>query len=121
MKKFVGLAAFTALSLTAGTASAVSTSINYIDLAPGTDLQSCLQQGDAALTATGLSLLSRTSSAAWAESHQADALFMVYCITERQIAVVSASAEQENRSGDMGTYIDQIIENFINPPGGGRK
>lgn len=121
MKKVLGLAAFAAFSLTAASAGAVSTSINYIDLAPGTDLQSCLDQGDAALAASGLTSLSRTSSAAWAESRQADALFMVYCITDRQIAVISASAEQDARSDDMGAYIDQIIDNFINPQSSGGK
>ena len=121
MKRVLATAAFAAIGLTAGTASAVSTSINYMDLPPGMDLQTCLNRGDAALSATGLSPLSRTSSAAWAETYEADALFIVYCIMDRGIAVVSASAEQAQRSDEMGNYIDRIMDNFESPQSGGRK
>lgn len=110
-----------AFGLSAGSAGAVSTSINYVDLPGNMDLQACLSRGDAALSATGLSPLSRTSSAAWAETYETDALFIVYCIMDRGIAVVSASADQAQRSDEMGDYIDRIMDNFLNPPASGRK
>lgn len=119
MKRVLAAAAFATFGLTAGTANAVSTSINYLILETGMDLQTCLNRGDAALSATGLSPLSRTSSAAWAETYEADALFIVYCIMDRGIAVVSASAEQAERSDEMGDYIDRIMNSFINPQSGG--
>ena len=121
MNRVAGLAVLAAVGLASASTGAVSTSINYVDLAPGTDLQTCLNQGEGALSASGLAILDRTASAAWAESWEADALFMVYCIVERGIAVVSASAEQGDRSEEMGVFVDQIVDDFLSPFPVGRK
>ncbi|MEM7443302.1 MAG: hypothetical protein AAF414_08255 [Pseudomonadota bacterium] len=121
MRKFIGLATLAICGLTAGSAGAVSTSINYIDLLPGTDLQACLSEAETAMSSIGLSVMPRTASAAWADSTQRDRLFTIYCIPDRQIAVVVGSDADSDATDSVGNELDLLVDRFINPVNTGRK
>lgn len=111
-----GLAAGLAAVLWSGTASAVATSMNWIELGSIATVDACIATGEAAMTASGLRLLTPTQSAAWAEAQVGEELYSVYCIVDRGIAVVIGSGTVPGDAPDdldtVTDTINRIIGNF---------
>ncbi len=106
------LAAAAALTLaTAATpALSVGLSLNYVTLPSHVTLEACLNLAENQFANLGLSVLERTSSAAWAEPiGGADELYSVYCIIDRSITVVvGAGDDLDQVDSQLGVLVQNL-------------
>ncbi|MCB9959047.1 MAG: hypothetical protein H6843_10630 [Rhodospirillaceae bacterium] len=90
-------------------ASAVSMSMNWLEFGDISTLDECLDEGEHALNRMGLSVLTRTASAAWAEAANADELYTVYCIADsRIIVVVGAGTDLDSVDATVVSILDSF-------------
>lgn len=90
-------------------ASAVSMSMVSVDLGDIGTLEECLGEGEQAMNRMGLSVTTRTASAAWAEASNADELYTVYCLVDSQIiVVVGAGADLDSVDTTVASIADTL-------------
>lgn len=107
MRATLGMAAVAAVALWSTAASAeIAMSMNWLEFGTLGSLDACMAAGEDAFEQLGLRLLSRTDSAAWAESVRTDELYTVYCIQDRQIIVVVGA-------GDDLDIIDAMVTRVL--------
>ena len=88
--------------MAASPALSVGVSLNYITLPYHVTLEGCIGLAENQLANLGLSLLERTSEAAWAEpARGADELYSVYCIIDRGVAVAVGAGDDLDRVDDQ--------------------
>ena len=92
--------------------SAVSMSMNWIDVSAYGTVDACVAAGEATFQRSGLSLLQRTATAAWAENSTQDQLYVVYCVMDRGVAVITGS-------GDNLDAVDAMVTRVVNSFGQG--
>ncbi|MCB9959046.1 MAG: hypothetical protein H6843_10625 [Rhodospirillaceae bacterium] len=110
MRATLGGATVAAVVLWSTAASAVSMSMNWLDFGTLGSVDACIAAGEDAFEQLGLRLLSRTDSAAWAESVRTDELYTVYCIQDRQIIVVVGAGEDLDIIDGMVT---RVLETMV--------
>jgi hypothetical protein len=78
-----------------GPANSTGMSLNYVLLPEHVTLDACLNLAENQLANTGLDVLQRTTSAAWAQpmNTNLDQIFSVYCIVDRGIALIAGAGE----------------------------
>ena len=104
-----GVAAAAATVMWTSAASAVSLSMNWLEFGDIASLEECLDEAEHALNRMGLSLLSRTASAAWAEAPNVDELYTVYCLADSQIlVVVGAGPDLDNVDATVVSILDSF-------------
>ncbi len=90
-------------------ASAVSMSMNWIELGSITNLDACVAAGEATLRSNGLTVLDRTASAAWGEHPVQDELYAVYCVIDRGIAVITGAGADID---SVDTMVTRVVDGF---------
>ncbi|MCA8906487.1 MAG: hypothetical protein KDA49_02560 [Rhodospirillaceae bacterium] len=114
MRAKLGVAAAATVALWSTAASAVSMSMNWLEFGTLSSVDACMAAGEDAFEQIGLRLLSRTESAAWAESPRTEELYTVYCIQDRQIIVVVGAGDDLDIIDEMVT---RILETMIGSDG----
>ena len=104
--KMLGFAGAALLAMPSS-ASAVSMSMNWIDVSTYGTVDACVAAGEATFRRSGLSVLQRTATAAWAENATQDELFVVYCVMDRGVAVITGS-------GDNLDAVDAMVTQIVN-------
>ena len=94
--------------------------MNWIELGASiTNLDACVAAGEATLRSNGLTVLDRTTSAAWGEHPIQDELYAVYCVIDRGIAVVTGAGADIDSVDNMVT---RVVDGFgRSGPGSGGK
>lgn len=90
-------------------AGAIGMSLNYVTLPQHVTLDMCLNLAESQLANSGLSVLQRTTSAAWAEPMNASEIYSVYCIVDRGIAVLVGSGDDLDA---VDNRLSQIFQNL---------
>ncbi len=98
-----------ALCMAAGGVGAAGLSINHLPLPSGSNLQSCLQRGGAAMQQVGLRRLNDTAAATWAENTTSDQLYTIYCVMETGTMVIAgAGPTAESVSGTVSAIMRNL-------------
>lgn len=104
-----GLLVGVAAALWTTAASAVSMSMNWIELGSIATVDACVAEGEATLGRNGLNVLDRTASAAWAEATVGDELYAIYCILDRGIAVITGSGDNLD---SVDATVSRLFDSF---------
>jgi len=109
MRRTVSTAALALpLALATPAVQATGISMNNVPM-PGVPLETCLARGSSALAGAGLTLLNRTSEAAWAEFPGTGQIFTVYCLTRSGVAVVIGAADRAEIADPTVTRVLQAL------------
>ena len=92
-----------------GSASAASMSMNWIDLGTIPNVDACIAAGENTFLRNGLTILSRSTNAAWGENLRQDELYTIYCIMDRGIAVITGAGDDLDAVDGMVT---RLIDSF---------
>lgn len=101
MRRFLCLAPL----LLATPAGAAGVSMGHEFLPSGMLMQDCMSRATQAVQSVGLELLRPTTRAVWAQTPDATQLYVLYCLPERGVVMVTGTAER----ADM---VDPTVNNL---------
>ena len=108
------LAGIATVAWQSSASAAVSMSMNRVMLGTIANVDACVAAGEATFSSTGLRVLERTASAAWAQPFDdtIDQLYAVYCLVDQGIAVIIGS-------GDDLDAVDAMVVRLVDGFGRG--
>ena len=110
MRQLSGLALGVLLAMAAGDARATLMSVSNEALPQGSNLATCLQRGAQAIAAMGMQPLNPTSAASWGQ-RDGGRIFSVYCMPDRNAAVVIGAGPDGQEVGPDVTNLAAAFRN----------